>query len=431
MSHRLQICFDARKWRDGGIGVYIRNLIYGLLHQRVHLTLLTHDPEALTKAVQYSPRRIIGDPTEQGVNAFRGQLTVKEVSARPFSMQELFSFRQEVNWEQYDVFHTPNYLLPFRIPCPSLVTVHDLIHLFHPERAFYPFAAAPLLYSSLLRAEGVVCVSDATRRELLRLLPFGARIRNKTSVIPNALCRSFSERKGQPDLLRSRFQLTSPYFLSVLSTVKPHKGVSDLLDAFRVLEGGKRKGKRKVPQLVLVGQGTESMLEVEKLLRSADELKGVRLLGAVSDHELYQLYRYARALIVPSFREGFCLPVIEAQSVGTPVIARPIPAVIENISPRDLICEDFSLPALVDGVERFLELEGDRGREREEARCDLAGTDEEQTARWQAAFRKRVDPVLLGERLYEVYCRVAGREGELLSGDFSKPGEPVRTREVA
>jgi glycosyltransferase involved in cell wall biosynthesis len=408
-DRKLHICFDARKYRDGGIGVYIQNAIYGLVRQNVRLTVLIND-----------------DDTKKFFDSFRGldtewpeDFTVLSVKAKPFSFGELFSLQFELDWSQFDLFHTPNYLLPFGITCPCVVTVHDLIHIRHPERAAYPFLSAPLLYSSVMRARSLVCVSRATREDVLKLCAHHPRVKRKTVVIPNALSPSFSRLSLQPELLRTRFSLTSPYFLSVLSTVKPHKGVSDLLQAFKDLEVKAEKAKKKRPQLVLVGQGTENLIKVEQLLRSADALKDVRLLGTVSQQELRQLYAQARALIVPSFREGYCLPVIEAQSVGTPVITRPIPAVLENISPQDMVCDDFTVDSLVNSVERFMEQEQGEGVQ---ALDDIL-------LEWQNDFTSRVDPVSLGAQLYSWYTDVVSSGSGSRRATYrqdSKNNEPAR-----
>ncbi|MDP1591075.1 MAG: glycosyltransferase, partial [Prosthecobacter sp.] len=80
---------------------------------------------------------------------------------------------------------------------------------------------------------------------------------------------------------------------------------------------------------------------------------GVHLLGMVSREDLCQLYAAADALVVASYAEGFCLPVLEAHVCGTPVIARPVPAVLELLSASDTVCTDFSLNALQDALVDF------------------------------------------------------------------------------
>ncbi|MCB0329500.1 MAG: glycosyltransferase family 4 protein [Bdellovibrionales bacterium] len=394
MNRRLRVCLDARKCGDGGIGVYIRNAIFGLVHQPVDITLLTNDRTSLKNRLDSIPRSLWGDYD-------RSQLHIIEVKAKPFTLQELFTLRREVEWSEFDIFHTPNYVLPFGISCPTVITIHDLIHLRLPERAFYPLIAGPLLLSSLLRTKRAICVSNSTAAEVAKFCCSVRHLTRKLTVIPNALCPTFTRKEVQPaESLRSKFNLSESYFLSVLSTVKPHKGLTDLLESFRLLEKKADKTKKKKLQLVLVGQGTENIVKVEKLLQSTDCLKNVRLLGSVSQEELYQLYAHAQALIVPSFEEGFCLPVIEAQALQTPVITRPIPAVLENVSPRDVVCTDFTVKSLKEGINRFLEKTA--SKEQNEALLEA----------WQEGFSRRVDPHQIGSLLLQVYQQTAGfREG--------------------
>ena len=112
------------------------------------------------------------------------------------------------------------------------------------------------------------------------------------------------------------------------------------------------------------------------------------------------------------------MPVIEAQSVGTPVITRPIPAVLENISPQDMVCDDFTVDSLVNSVERFMEREQGEGVQ---AFDDIL-------VEWQNDFTSRVDPMSLGIQLLSWYTEVVS------SGSGTRRGadrEDVKNNEPA
>lgn len=381
----IHVCFDARKIRHGGIGVYIQNALAGLIHNGTKITLLVneHEPE-LSKLLQ-------------------AEVNIQVIRSKPSTLRELFFLASEVDWQGIDIFHTPNYILPFRIPVPRVVTIHDLIHLRYPEQPFYPLIAAPLIYSSIIRANKILAVSRATYgdvKNFLRYFPSFLRqkLTKKIKVISNAISPSFIKRKPIADFVRLKFGIQQPFFLSILSTVKPHKGVKDLLDAFLDLEQRGVLKKNGDPLLVLAGQGTENLLQVERLLNCTDRLRAVRLLGSVSQEELFQLYAAAKALIVPSFIEGFCLPVIEAQAVRTPVITRPTPAVLDLLSPRDLVCRDFSLDGLITGIERFM------------SQPSESFLSHDVLNEWQEQFLKSFDPYALGYELLKTYSEVLKRK---------------------
>ena len=132
------------------------------------------------------------------------------------------------------------------------------------------------------------------------------------------------------------------------TTLKPHKGLLDLIEAYRsyrAVDTWSEIGSR-CPRLVLAGYGTEEILNSSELLSLVSDTEGVHIAGPVSRDELAVLYRKATALVVPSLLEGFCLPALEAQACGTPVVCRPVPALQELVIESDVVARDFSVPAL-------------------------------------------------------------------------------------
>ncbi|MCO6431621.1 MAG: glycosyltransferase family 4 protein [Deltaproteobacteria bacterium] len=343
-ARRLRLLLDARKLGDGGIGVYIENLIAGLIESgEVELTAIVKPAAARTLAAQ---------------------VAVIEDSASSYSFDEMFRLARRIDFSNYDLFHEPHYTLPYGIPIPTVVTIHDLIHLQFPEKPFIPYLAGFLIRSALRRADTVVTVSRASQQKLAEFARNKPAIVSKISVVPNALDPYFLEGRSQGEAPHQR--CCGKYFLSILSNLKPHKGVADLLDAFRRVrekletqaaqEKSGRQGKVFGDlKLVLLGEGTQSMVDREHLLDLASTVKGVKIVGRVSKEELRSWYRGAQALVVASREEGFCLPVLEAQAVGIPVISRPVAAVCDLLTSNDYRCEDFEVQSLADAMYSFLQ----------------------------------------------------------------------------
>lgn len=282
---------------------------------------------------------------------------VIEDRAKPYSIDELIGMPRRIDFSRYDLLHVPHFTLPFRVGIPTVVTVHDLIHMTFPEKRYYPFVSKILIRSALKRATKVLTVSQASYKDLSNLCPSHKR---KISVVPNALDPMFVRERHSKEYLASRFGLRGRYLMAVMSMLKPHKGLSELLKAFRTTESTLAQMRANADsgilsddwsreysdlKLVLVGKGIEDLTNHPELLNLAGALRGVRIFGSVSKEDLCQLYGGADALIVPSFAEGFCLPVLEAKSFGTPVIARPVPALMELCGSGDWIAPDFSEPA--------------------------------------------------------------------------------------
>jgi glycosyltransferase involved in cell wall biosynthesis len=117
---------------------------------------------------------------------------------------------------------------------------------------------------------------------------------------------------------------TSPYFVSI-GTIEPRKNHLLLLNLWRRMV--EELGPRATPRLVLVGRRGWENENILDMLDRCPGLKGVvEERGHLSDREMWPLVQGARALLMPSFAEGFGLPVIEALKLGAPVLCSDIPA---------------------------------------------------------------------------------------------------------
>lgn len=327
----MRVLIDARKLTDGGIGDYIAGLVTGLVDAGVYVGLIVREQRCVPSYLR--PDLVIED------------------SAKPYSLDELFGLPARLPLKDFDVFHSPHYTLPFGLTIPSVVTIHDLIHVTHGQAWYYKYAALPQIFLAALRANVIFCVSDFTAQELTRFVP-NFLIRSKISVTPNVISSRWVENSACPS--------STPYLLAVLSTKKPHKGGRDLLTAWGLIAHQLDRH-----QLILVGDGSEGF-EGERVIAK----------GRVTDAEYTALFRGAEALIVPSFVEGFCVPALRALFEGVPVIARPIPALKELLGAAGNFAESMSvedLAASIYATVQFgppvLDLEGKVSREGTVNRC--------------------------------------------------------------
>lgn len=312
-----RVLIDARKLGDGGIGVYTENAIRGLM---------------LSKEISLS---LIIRPQHKDQFVWTNSLECFEESAKSYSLSEYFGLAKRIPFDRFDLFHSPHYTLPRAIKTPAIVTIHDLIHLQYPEHWYYPMVAKRLIRGAMARAQRVLTVSEASAGALRAFAPQYA---HKVRVTPNALNSELLQELDVAPIL-AKLGVRAPYLLTVCSNLKPHKGLKDLLAAF-----SKIKVEYPEASLVLVGQGIKSDIASD----------GIIELSAQSSTNLAALYRGAKALVVPSLVEGFCLPALEARALGAVVVARPVPALREILSATDIVCEDFSVEALVQGLRQVL-----------------------------------------------------------------------------
>jgi glycosyltransferase involved in cell wall biosynthesis len=225
--------------------------------------------------------------------------------------------------------------------------VHDLIPLTHPE---YCRAGEGALHRArmemLLRSgAGVVTNSQTTLQELQ------AFARQLSLPCPPAVAAPLGPAALQfvPGLPAP---LPKPYFV-VLGTIEPRKNHLLLLHVWRqlVTELGEQ-----APHLVVIGQRGWECENVVDLLERCGALHGfVHELSGCSDAELAQYLGHARALLFPSFAEGYGMPLVEAFAVGTPVIASALPAFREIAADVPEYLDPLDGPAWARAVRDYAE----------------------------------------------------------------------------
>src|SRR5262249_495802 len=150
------------------------------------------------------------------------------------------------------------------------------------------------------RAARIVTVSEFSAGEIVRLL--GVPRDRITVCAP-----------GAPDW-QPRVEMPRDGYILFFGTLEPRKNVGGLLDAYEALTG-------PVPRLVLAGRATAKSRDWLARLERAP-LKGrVQHVGYVDRSTRQALYAGARVLVQPSFEEGFGMPVVEAMTIGVPVVA--------------------------------------------------------------------------------------------------------------
>lgn len=282
----MRIAIDCRKFDDFGIGSYIRGLVGGC-------TRIGGDDEfillAPARAASFLPAT--------------GRFELIEENSPKYSLRELASLSRRIKALKPDLFHAPHYVVP-KLSIPTVVTIHDLIHLRLPGvMNSHKRAYARWMIGRAARADGVIAVSKAAGSDIVHNFPSAA---SKLRVIPNGVDDSFFI----SDSVNPR---GGRYFLYV-GNDKPHKNLDGLIAAFK-----RFRDDQGSAELHLVGASAERFAN----------LPGVKQLGRVSNEELISLYRGAIALVMPSFEEGFGLPVAEAMATETAVICSNIAALSE------------------------------------------------------------------------------------------------------
>jgi len=252
-----------------------------------------------------------------------------------------------------DLLHAFQFVAPLRCPCPTVVTVHDLAWLSHPEtvertrQAYYRF----FVPRTLQAATAIVTNSEATAADVARWYPATAP---RLAVTPFGTPSWARERAAacgeQSGEVRDR-----PFFLFV-GTLEPRKNLEGLLTAYEVFlqqAEAKGRGAHVIPDLVLVGGKGWRDSNLQQKIQAL--LPGGRL--TVVDYcdidKLWEFYTSAHALLFPSLHEGFGFPILEAQAAGTPVLTANRGAMLEVGGTAVLAVDPENMAELVSGMEQI------------------------------------------------------------------------------
>jgi glycosyltransferase involved in cell wall biosynthesis len=223
------------------------------------------------------------------------------------------------------LFHGTNYDVPLWGGAASVLTVHDLSLLLHPEtherrRVRRARRRLPLMARA---AQALIVPTESVRREVcahLRVAP------DKVFAVPEAARACFTPSEiSETEEARRRLGVGAEFLLAV-GTIEPRKNLSALVAAF---EEVLRARPSSALQLVIAGgRGWLSEPLFDSIERSPARSRVV-LAGYQTDDTLRALYSSCRAFVYPSLYEGFGLPPLEAMSCGAPVVAGDTPAVAE------------------------------------------------------------------------------------------------------
>jgi glycosyltransferase involved in cell wall biosynthesis len=305
---RPGIVVDARllHYNRTGIGRYLRHLYRAigdlegadglppsLAHPRAQITVLYSRRDTLRPLQEPLPRSAIAW-TPGHHSRERWALALEGARLRP------------------RLWHAPDHVCPQPLGWRTVLTVHDLAFWRLPEthspasRAYYAG-----LRRSAHQASRIICVSQATRRDLLEATGVAD---DKVRVVPEAPDPRFLLPPPPAEAPPGTGGAGRPYLLCV-GTIEPRK---NLPAVFRALA---RLPQRERPELRVVGAPGLDATAIQALPARLGLNGDVRFLGPRPTDELVALYAGALALVYPSLLEGFGLPVLEAMGAGAPVIA--------------------------------------------------------------------------------------------------------------
>jgi len=240
-----------------------------------------------------------------------------------------------------DVFFAPNlHFVSWSNKCRKVIVVHDLSFLAYPDF----FNLKQKLWHKLIlnkkllqQADVIIADSESTKRDLTDLAGIPAKKIKVVYLGANIKANNMTKAE-----ITKKFNLPEKYFLFV-GTIEPRKNLAGAIKALNLLESG--------VSLAVAGQWGWKNKEERELIKDS---KRVIHLGYVDEADKAVLYKNAIALVYPSFYEGFGLPILEAMSLGCPVIAGNNSSQGEVLSDAGLLVDPFNINEIKRAMEIML-----------------------------------------------------------------------------
>jgi glycosyltransferase involved in cell wall biosynthesis len=304
-----------------GVGTYTRNIV-----------------RALGRLDAESKYFLFGSPEKVAeIGPLPPNFSTVPLLGHDATVKSYFDFRANLKRLNCDLVHIPHlFWLPRNLPCPYVMTVHDLLeHMYRARdqsglrRSLHFF----LTHRALKGAARVFAVSNFTKSEVEKLFGIApARIEVVYNAIDERFLRGHAS-EADRQLLAERYLINHP-FLLYAGRISPHKNVVRIIEAFSALKAELEKDAMFPGlKLIIIGDELSKHPDLRRTVIRSRMQTDVRFMGFVPIEMLRIFYDAAKIFVFPSLYEGFGLPPLEAMAHGTPVVTSntsSLPEVVGN-----------------------------------------------------------------------------------------------------
>lgn len=340
--------------RMGGIETYVRSLLPALLEAQPSLDVSVFVNRA-------GRELLLREPWAESVRLLTNPLLGRRYTR---ALTELTVLGMLASRGGFDVLHSVALTGPLRTRPAHVLTVGDVTWIRHPDPAEQQTARLwrVLVPPVARRADRVLTYSEASRAEVAQDLRVPAE---RIDAVPLGPGKPPSVEPTPEAELRSRLGLGEGPVVLAVSALKAHKNVGRLVEAMALVRRGIEGAVLVVP-----ANPTPLQAELEGLAETLGVRSAVVFPGWVGDEDLEGLYRAAGCVVLPSLREGFGLPLLEAMRRDVPVACSDASAMPEVGGDAVLYFDPLSVEGIASSVTSLLTDEAlarrlvERGRER-------------------------------------------------------------------
>ncbi|MFC1645208.1 glycosyltransferase family 4 protein [Patescibacteria group bacterium] len=274
--------------------------------------------------------------------------SVEEIRFPRFWTQAGLSIEMLLN--PIDILFVPAHTVPIIHPKKTIVVMHGLEYEFLPKA--YSFWERLYMRHSIKNsckwASRIISVSENTKKDLIDLYRVSD---DKIDVVYEGYDSSknqISKIKNQNTL--DRLGIINGEYLLFIGRIEERKNIIGIIEAFEIL----KKEDRISHKLVLAGRGGFGYDKILRRVEESEFKKDIILTGFIEDSEKWELLEKASLFVFPTFYEGFGIPILEAQSVGTPVLASSNSSIPEVVNGSAVLVDPNDVIELSSGIRNIL-----------------------------------------------------------------------------
>jgi len=252
-----------------------------------------------------------------------------------------------------DVFFMPIQQLPILRPgkMKTAAVIHDLAVHMYPEQYRYKDWLLLRAFSAQAarEADEIIAVSQATADDIAKYYGRTENVRVVHHGVDHEMfCESSGEEKEKSLVkLKQKYPNLPKKFILFVGQIQPRKNITGLIEAFEMIDDA---------ELELVIAGSHGWLKQAIFDRVNQSIKRDKIhrLGRVPDDLLPALYRNAEVFVLPSFYEGFGMPLVEAMASGCPVVTSNVSSMPEVTGDAAVLIDPNSSEDMARGIERAI-----------------------------------------------------------------------------
>lgn len=259
-----------------------------------------------------------------------------------------------------DVLFVPAHTVPIIHPKNTVVTIHGLEYEFCPNAySFWDRIYMRVSIKNSCRwASKIISVSENTKKDLISLYDVDEKKikivhegydrgeRNFQSPISNFQLNQ----NDQFSILNTKYKIQDTKYILFIGRIEERKNISNIVKAFEILKG-KDDFQHK---LFLVGKGGFGYEKIRDQILKSKFARNVLELGFVSENEKWELLKNAEVFVFPTQYEGFGIPILEAQSVGTPVVASNNSSIPEVVDGSTLLVDPEKPEKIAEAINKLI-----------------------------------------------------------------------------